>query len=54
MKNILIIDNPSNLPLLSLDNLHHFQGDLKHDPSEEHLDKFSCRNYIIVMRKRTH
>jgi len=39
MKNILIIDNPSNLPLLSLDNLHHFQGDLKHDPSEEHLDK---------------
>lgn len=35
----LLIDNPSNLPLLPLDDFHWFQGDLKYEISSEDLEK---------------
>jgi hypothetical protein len=36
---ILVVDNPTNLPLLPLDDIHGFQGDFKLPPSPEALDK---------------
>lgn len=37
---ILIVDNPSNLPVLPFDLIVPFQGDLKKDPEPAMLDKF--------------
>jgi len=39
MNEVILIDNPSNLPLLPIDDIYAFQGDLKKEPSETALDK---------------
>ena len=36
---ILVVDNPTNLPLLPLDSIVSFQGDFKKDPEPAALDK---------------
>jgi hypothetical protein len=35
----IVIDNPSNLPLLPLDDFHSFQGDFKNEIEPDKLDK---------------
>lgn len=39
MQKRIIIDNPSNLPLISIHDIHTFQGNLKLDPTEAALEK---------------
>jgi hypothetical protein len=49
----LLIDNPSNLPLLPLDDFHWFQGDLKYEISPEDLEKLKqsiLEHHIFVAK----
>lgn len=39
MKKKIAIHNPNNLPLLAVDDMVEFQGDLKDPPTEDELNK---------------